>query len=61
MSSFTSDLEVRITQKRREARVPAELLASFSYDVGAEGSGDTILVPAGFGTDFASIPARSGY
>ena len=56
MSSFTSDLDVRITQKKRDERVLAELLASFTYDVGAEGSGDTILVPAGFETDFASIP-----
>lgn len=28
----------------------------FSYDVGEEGSGETIEVPAGFITDFASIP-----
>jgi hypothetical protein len=56
MSSFTSDLDVRITPRKRDERVVAELLASFSYDVGAEGSGDTIVVPAGFETDFASIP-----
>jgi hypothetical protein len=28
----------------------------FGYDVGAEGSGDTIDVPIGFMTDFASVP-----
>lgn len=28
----------------------------FSYDVGSEGSGDTIFVPARFMTDFASVP-----
>lgn len=28
----------------------------FSYDVGEEGSGETIAVPAGFMTDFASVP-----
>ena len=28
----------------------------FSYDVGFEGSGDTIEVPAGFVSDLASIP-----
>jgi hypothetical protein len=28
----------------------------FGYDVGEEGSGDTINVPEGFMTDFASIP-----
>jgi len=32
------------------------LLDSFSYDVGAVGSGDTITVPAKFMTDFASVP-----
>jgi hypothetical protein len=56
VSSFTSDLDVRITQKKRDERVLAVLLASFSYDVGAEGSGDTIVVPEKFETDFASIP-----
>ncbi|HJX13044.1 MAG TPA: DUF1353 domain-containing protein [Dehalococcoidales bacterium] len=28
----------------------------FGYDVGEEGSGDTIEVPEGFMTDFASVP-----
>lgn len=28
----------------------------FSYDVGEEGSGETVKVPAGFITDFASVP-----
>lgn len=28
----------------------------FGYDVGQEGSGDTINVPIGFITDFASVP-----
>ena len=28
----------------------------FGYDVGEEGSGDTINVPIGFMTDFASVP-----
>ncbi len=32
------------------------LRRAFSYDVGAEGSGDTINVPIGFLTDFASVP-----
>jgi hypothetical protein len=31
-------------------------MKSFSYDVGSEGSGDTITVPEGFQTDFASVP-----
>jgi len=32
------------------------ILRDFGYDVGAEGSGDTINVAIGFQTDFASIP-----
>jgi hypothetical protein len=28
----------------------------FGYDVGSEGSGETIEVPVGFQTDFASVP-----
>jgi len=32
------------------------LRKAFSYDVGEEGSGETICVPAGFLTDFASVP-----
>lgn len=32
------------------------LHSAFSYDVGTEGSGDTIQVPHGFKTDFASVP-----
>ncbi len=28
----------------------------FGYDVGEKGSGDTVNVPAGFMTDFASVP-----
>lgn len=32
------------------------LRESFSYDVGFEGSGNTVLVPEKFITDFASVP-----
>jgi hypothetical protein len=32
------------------------LMEPFSYDVGAEGSGDTVQVPVLFMTDFASVP-----
>jgi hypothetical protein len=32
------------------------LRRAFGYDVGTEGSGDTINVPIGFLTDFASVP-----
>ena len=56
MSSFTSELDVRITQKKRDGRPLAELLTAFTYEVGDLGSGDFITVPAGFVTDFASVP-----
>jgi hypothetical protein len=32
------------------------LMEPFSYDVGNEGSGDTVYVPVKFMTDFASVP-----
>lgn len=56
MSSFTAPLDVQILDKEREGRVTARLLTGFSYEVGVEGSGETIDVPAGFVTDFASVP-----
>lgn len=56
MSSFTAELDVRISQKQREFRVLAELLTPFTFEVGALGSGDVVAVPAGFVTDFASVP-----
>ena len=56
MSSFTSELDVRITQKKRDGRALAQLLTAFTYEVGDLGSGDTITVPAGYVTDFASVP-----
>jgi hypothetical protein len=56
MSSFTADLDVRITQKKRDGRALVELLTPFTYEVGDLGSGDVISVPAGFETDFASVP-----
>lgn len=56
MSSFTAPLRVEITQARRCGRTLADLLDRFSYEVGALGSGDVITVPAGYETDFISIP-----
>lgn len=56
MSSFTSDLEVQILDSTREGRVTARLLVGFGYEVGGVGSGEVIEVPAGFVTDFASVP-----
>lgn len=56
MSSFTTPLKVEILDRTKAGRVLVRLLEPFSYDVGAEGSGETITVPAGFESDFASIP-----
>ncbi len=56
MSSFTSPLEVEITQQKVRGRPLARLLAAFRYEVGALGSGDLVEVPIGFETDFASLP-----
>lgn len=56
MSSFTDPLKVEIEQKQREGRTLATLLEPFAYHVGAEGSGEVIVVPRFFETDFASVP-----
>ena len=52
MSSFTTPLVVSPLPDGRRWR----LVFQFGYDVGYEGSGDRITVPAGFVTDFASTP-----
>ena len=56
MSTFTDPLEVVILDRARQGRVEAKLLAGFAYHVGSLGSGEVISVPAGFVTDFASVP-----
>lgn len=57
MSSFTAPLIVEIEQIERDGRGLARLAATFQYHIGAFPSDDVITVPAGFVTDFASIPA----
>lgn len=52
MSSFTDILIVSPLPDGKRWITRSE----FSYDVGYKGSGDTITVPVGFVTDFASIP-----
>jgi len=52
MSSFTDELIVEPMPDGRKWK----LIKEFDYDIGFEGSGDTIHVPAGFVTDFASVP-----
>lgn len=56
MSSFTTPLRVEVLDDFKGNRIIARLLEGFAYDVGELGSGETITVPAGFITDFASIP-----
>jgi hypothetical protein len=52
LSQFTTELNVRPLSDGKNW----VLLDEFSYDVGFLDSGDTITVPAGFVTDFTSIP-----
>ena len=52
MSSFTENLIVSPLKDGKSWVVRKE----FFYDIGFEGSGDTIVVPVGFVTDFASVP-----
>ena len=52
-SQFTTPLRIEATNDECKFW---ELFEKFSYDVGYLGSGDTITVPKGFITDFASIP-----
>lgn len=51
MSQFTTPLELEFIDGRTW-----KVTEPFVYDVGALGSWETISVPAGFVTDFASIP-----
>lgn len=63
MSRFTDHLGLTLLEDdngrplMRAGRCQWLLSASLTYDVGAEGSGETITVPAAFVTDLASIPA----
>ena len=52
MSRFT---EILIVSPLADGRT-WYLRKEFGYDVGREGSGETISVPVGFLTDFASVP-----
>jgi hypothetical protein len=56
VSGFAGPLDVQILDVGRGGRVTAKLLSAFSYDVGGKGSGETLTVPAGYLTDFASVP-----
>lgn len=54
-SSFMTPLDLRYDYEHDKQK-PFLLLAPFIYDCGFLGSAIKILVPAGFRTDFASIP-----
>lgn len=63
MSGFTRDpLQLVLIDNAdgrasiKAGRCTWRLAAPIHYDVGAEGSGETITVPAGATTDFASVP-----
>ena len=59
MSSFTSAeilVSVPVNGKGRDGRREAVVQAEFVYEVGEEGSGERIVVPTGYVTDFASVP-----
>jgi len=56
MSDFTSPLIVRVEQRERSGRGVYTVMQPFTYHVGEKNSGVEITVPAGFETDFASIP-----
>ena len=59
MSSFTSAeilVSIPVNGPGRAGRREAIVQAEFVYHVGEEGSGELIAVPAGYVTDFASVP-----
>lgn len=55
MSSFTKPLILKFLDERYDL-FRFELVDAFEYHVGGLASGDVISVPAGFRTDFASVP-----
>lgn len=56
MSPFGQALVVEILEKTRGGRVTARLLRGFSYRTRDARGGEIVAVPAGFVTDFASVP-----
>jgi hypothetical protein len=54
VSGFSGPLDVQILDVSRGGRITARLLQAFGYDPG-DGKGP-ITAPAGFETDFASVP-----
>lgn len=60
MSSFTRAEFERVEGKERGGRPVYRAKTAFSFYIGNPETGCTIGVPAGFETDFASIPAWIG-
>jgi hypothetical protein len=56
MSAFADPLAVQILDGERDGRVTAQLLQGFSYRPSGRPGAEVIQVPAGFVTDFASVP-----
>lgn len=56
MSSFTADLLVKVLAEERDGEGLFEVAEPFTFDIGFLGSGETVTVPAGFQTDFCTIP-----
>jgi len=54
VNAFAEPLAVEILDEAREGRVTARLLQAFDYWPAS--GGEAIAVPAGFITDFASVP-----
>lgn len=57
MSSFTTPLRFEALEAERDGRGLAVVLEDFEFHVGTYPSSEVIRVPAGYVTDFASIPA----
>ncbi len=57
MSNFTSPLEFRSTDEFTDGRRRYVLTRTLIWEIGFLGSGDQIVVPEGFDTDFLSLPA----
>lgn len=53
---ITEAFEVRELPTQREGRPCVKLLSPIEYHVGSENSQEVVTVPAGFVTDFASVP-----
>jgi hypothetical protein len=56
VSPFAEPLVVEILETARSGRVTARLLQGFSYRMRDGRGSEIIAVPAGFVTDFASVP-----